>query len=123
MLESITTLLTAGGLSLEMSGQWFRPTTYDAKVGFGVKKCPAYGLTREGFTVLVMGYTGAKAMQFKVAYVQRLNEMEQALRSQPVVQPVLPQSYKEALLALVAAEEEKSIAASAGQRKEKPLPP
>ena len=28
---------------------------------------PAYVLTRDGFTLLAMGFTGARAMQFKVA--------------------------------------------------------
>lgn len=32
------------------------------------KPRPAYLLTRDGFTLLAMGFTGAKAVQFKVAY-------------------------------------------------------
>ncbi|TNC95033.1 MAG: putative phage-encoded protein-like [Stygiobacter sp.] len=78
---------------------WFRLASYEAKVGFGVKRVPAWDMTRDGFTLLVMGYTGAKAMQFKVAYIQRFSEMEQALKQQAVA---LPQTYKQALLALVA---------------------
>ena len=37
-------------------------------------------MTKDGFTLLVMGYTGAKAMQFKVAYIQAFNEMEAKLK-------------------------------------------
>ena len=53
-------------------------------------------MNRDGFTLLVMGYNGEKAMQFKKAYIAAFNEMERRLA---------PHNYKEALLALVAAEE------------------
>ena len=59
---------------------------------------PAYVVTRDGFTLLVMGYTGEKAMAFKKAYIAAFNEMERRLA---------PRNYKEALLALVAKEEER----------------
>lgn len=42
---------------------------------------PRYLLTRDGFNILVMGYTGPQAMQFKEAYIQRFNEMEQCIES------------------------------------------
>ena len=41
-----------------------------------------YLITKDGLTLLVMGYTGETAMRFKLAYIQRFNEMEQALKSQ-----------------------------------------
>jgi len=59
-----------------------------------------YVMTRDGFTLLVMGYTGEKAMQFKKAYIAAFNEMERKLA---------PKNYKEALLALVAAEEQREV--------------
>lgn len=40
-----------------------------------------YYITRDGFTLLVMGYTGEKAMRFKEAYIQQFNEMEKLLQS------------------------------------------
>lgn len=39
-----------------------------------------YILTRDGFTLLAMGFTGAKAMQFKVAYITAFNRMDQLIR-------------------------------------------
>lgn len=36
-------------------------------------------MTRDGFTLLAMGYTGEKAMQFKEAYIRQFNAMEKAL--------------------------------------------
>lgn len=36
-------------------------------------------MNRDGFTLLAMGFTGQKAIQFKLAYIQAFNEMEQRL--------------------------------------------
>lgn len=43
------------------------------------KSQPMYYITRDGFTLLVMGYTGEKAMRFKEAYIRQFNAMEKAL--------------------------------------------
>ena len=40
---------------------------------------PAYRLTRDGFTLLAMGFTGKKALAFKLAYIDAFNRMEAAL--------------------------------------------
>lgn len=37
-------------------------------------------LTRDGFTLLGMGFTGPEAMNFKIAYISAFNKMEEALR-------------------------------------------
>lgn len=73
------------------------------------QKRPMYLLTRDGFTMVAMGYTGAKAMQFKEKYIAAFNEMEKQIRAmQP--QRNLPQNYLEALKALVSAEESRQQA-------------
>lgn len=41
---------------------------------------PEYLITKDGLTLLVMGYTGEKAMAFKLAYIKRFNEMEAMIR-------------------------------------------
>lgn len=43
-------------------------------------KQPMYLMTRDGFTLLAMGYTGEKAMQFKEAYIKQFNAMEELLK-------------------------------------------
>lgn len=43
------------------------------------QKYPMYYMNRDGFTLLAMGYTGEKAMQFKLAYINQFNAMEKAL--------------------------------------------
>ena len=42
------------------------------------KKIPMYYMNRDGFTILVMGYTGEKAMTFKEAYIAQFNVMEKS---------------------------------------------
>lgn len=43
------------------------------------KSYPYYIMTKDGFTMLVMGFTGAKAIQFKEAYITAFNQMQRAL--------------------------------------------
>ena len=38
-----------------------------------------YLLTRDGFTLLAMGFTGKKALDWKLKYIEAFNEMEQTL--------------------------------------------
>lgn len=46
-------------------------------LGLGrTRKDPAYEITRDGFVLLAMGFTGKQALQFKIAYLERFNEME-----------------------------------------------
>lgn len=44
----------------------------------------AYRLTRDGFTFLAMGFTGAKAQAFKWMYIDAFNRMEEQLRGNNV---------------------------------------
>ncbi len=38
-----------------------------------------YYMNRDGFTLLAMGFTGKKAMQFKLKYIEAFNSMEKQL--------------------------------------------
>lgn len=66
--------------SPEFSGL-FNLTSYKAANG---KSNPMYLMTRDGFTLLAMGYTGEKAMKFKLAYIKQFNEMEKMLQGKLV---------------------------------------
>lgn len=48
---------------------------------------PVFDMTRAGFTLLAVGFTGQRAHRFKVAYIQRFDAMEAALaeRRSPAV--------------------------------------
>lgn len=48
------------------------------------QKYQAYNMTRDGFTMLAMSFTGDKAFRFKIAYIQKFNEMEAELSSKPL---------------------------------------
>nr|DAL12330.1 MAG TPA_asm: regulatory protein [Caudoviricetes sp.] len=41
-----------------------------------------YLMTRDGFTLLAMGFNGTKALQWKLKYIEAFNKMEQALKEQ-----------------------------------------
>lgn len=69
-------IYTESGLSNDFVKDNFISSTYSDSYG---RKQKNYLLTRDGFTVLAMGFTGKKAMQFKEAYIKRFNEMESKL--------------------------------------------
>ncbi|WP_303325740.1 Rha family transcriptional regulator [Turicimonas muris] len=50
------------------------------------KALKRYRMTRDGFTLLVMGWTGEKALQFKLAWLDAFNKMEEELRAKNTVQ-------------------------------------
>ena len=41
-----------------------------------------YLMTKDGFTLLAMGFTGAKAVEWKLKYIQAFNQMEMQLQGQ-----------------------------------------
>ena len=55
----------------------FIETSYKAGTGKSYKE---YLITRDGFSLLVMGFTGLKALQWKLKYIEAFNKMEQALK-------------------------------------------
>jgi len=62
----------------------FAEMVIDVEIGSGAtRKSPAYQLTRDGFTLLAFGFTGKKAMAFKLAYIDAFNRMEAELSGNP----------------------------------------
>jgi hypothetical protein len=45
----------------------------------GTRTETAYRLTKDGFTLLAMGFTGEEALRFKLAYIEAFNLMEATL--------------------------------------------
>ncbi|EAI4210941.1 Rha family transcriptional regulator [Campylobacter coli] len=43
---------------------------------------PAYQISRDGFSLLAMGFTGKKALRFKIAFINAFNEMERIIKNQ-----------------------------------------
>lgn len=52
-----------------------------------------YYMNRDGFTLLAMGFTGKKALQFKLKYIEAFNSMEKQIQTGYSI----PGSYAEAL--------------------------
>ena len=46
------------------------------------KRYPMYFMNRDGFSLLAMGFTGKKALEWKIRYIQAFNEMEKQLKEQ-----------------------------------------
>lgn len=84
--ESTDEGLSNFGQSSEFGRSNFRPSSYLNEQN---KEQPMYELTKNGFTFLVMGFTGPQSTQFKIAYINRFDEMEAVLMQefkQPAVQ-------------------------------------
>lgn len=74
VLRSIDQILSDdSGYSAEFNRCNFAPISYTDVRG---RKQRCYAMTRDGFTALVMGFTGKKAARFKEFYIKRFNEME-----------------------------------------------
>lgn len=88
VLRDIDDLLTSMDDSSDLSSRWFRAVDYQSSTGnSAMRTYAAYDMTRDGFTLLVMGYTGKEAMQFKLRYIEEFNRMEAKLKDQT---PALP---------------------------------
>jgi Rha family phage regulatory protein len=57
----------------------FQPRDYTDERG---KNWKTYEINRDGFTLLAMGFTGKKALAFKLQFIEAFNKMEQALLNQ-----------------------------------------
>lgn len=75
----------------------FQESLTDVRNGFMVKATRSVDMTRDGFTFLVMGFTGSVAGKFKEAYINEFNRMERELKARPASVPALPTSFAEAL--------------------------
>lgn len=64
------------GCSEEFRVGNFAESTY---VNSQNKEMPKYSMSKKGFTLLAMGYTGKEAMKFKEAYIEEFERMESKL--------------------------------------------
>lgn len=71
VLESIRNLTAE-----KSAAKFFNETTYDRRG----KEYPMYEMDRDGFSLLVMGFTGEKALKWKLDYINAFNVMENQLK-------------------------------------------
>ena len=75
VLVDIKNLLSDSGEFGELN---YLLTTYISSQN---KELPCYEMTRDGFTLLAMGYTGKDAQRWKIKYIEAFNAMERELLS------------------------------------------
>lgn len=83
VLDSIDTLVK--GVA-QKSANLFIETTYQHEQNKQWYR--EFLLNRDGFSLLVMGFTGAKALEWKLKYIEAFNKMEQALKEQKQLTPM-----------------------------------
>ena len=70
-------------ISKEIKASFFEPNfrlkAKQVKTGFGFRETKSYELTKDGFMLLVMGFTGKQAMAIKIAYIEAFNAMSEAI--------------------------------------------
>lgn len=76
VLEAIENMKTENSVLKNM----FIESTYKVEGNNKTYKC--YDLTRDGFSLLVMGFTGKKALEWKLKYIEAFNLMEAKLKEQ-----------------------------------------
>lgn len=74
VLQSIDNLLIAENSAVK---EMFKESTYKANNGQMYRK---FYMDRDGFSVLTMGFTGQKALEWKLQYIDAFNRMESIIR-------------------------------------------
>lgn len=85
VLESIDALIASEPSLSEGGVPIFRQTPYvEPTTGQTYRQ---YEMTRDGFAVLGMGFTGKRALRFKLDYIAAFNRMESMLKGQSLAGP------------------------------------
>ena len=82
VLENIHNILAAENSATK----FYQETTHQNRG----KDYKAYLMNRDGFSLLAMGFTGKKALQWKLKYIEAFNEMEETLKQGYLEAPVNP---------------------------------
>ena len=73
VLDAIRNIIS----SAENSAQFYHSTTYKDSSG---KSNEMFIMNRDGFSLLVMGFTGKEALKFKIEYINAFNKMDEQLK-------------------------------------------
>lgn len=92
VLDSIREILVAENSATK----FFQETRHE----YRGRTFPEYLMNRDGFSLLVMGFTGKKALEWKLKYIDAFNQMEEHLRCRP-----LPQMSMMEMIAEIAKQE------------------
>lgn len=75
VLDAVKNLVAENSAAKSM----FHPATFENRG----KQYPMYLMNRDGFSLLVMGFTGKAALEWKLKYIAAFNEMEKKLAQRP----------------------------------------
>ena len=75
----------------------------------GTKKSKYFIMNKDAFTLLAMGFTGKRVLEFKIAYINEFNKMEAELKSQQTKQLSAAESLLQSVQLLVAHERQLEI--------------
>lgn len=76
VLENIRNILAAENSATK----FYQEATHE----YRGQKFPEYIMNRDGFSLLVMGFTGKDALHWKMKYIAAFNEMEAKLNGKPI---------------------------------------
>lgn len=86
----------------EITGvKMFDESTYKNSRG---REYPMYYMNRDGFTLLVMGYTGKEALRFKLDFIKQYNRMEEYIRRNDTIINIGTQKEEEFKLTMLGVE-------------------
>lgn len=77
VLKSIRSILNGGVLKNNETPMFDESTYVNEQNG---QTYPMFIMNRDGFTLLAMGFTGNKAMEFKIDYIGAFNKMEEQIK-------------------------------------------
>ena len=106
-------------LATDLPAEWyelnFKLIQIDVDLGSGrTRQDPAREITRDGFTLLAMGFTGKRALEWKLKYIDAFNQMEATLTVQQLerLTPAQQRTLQEAVSARTAGltEQQKHLA-------------
>lgn len=93
VLEAIGNLIVENSTVKSM----FIESTYKAR-GRDFKQ---YTMNRDGYSLLVMGFTGTRALEFKIQFIKAFNLMEGMIADHKLAREVTKQGYKGASVAFM----------------------
>ncbi|MGL4523616.1 MAG: phage antirepressor KilAC domain-containing protein [Bacilli bacterium] len=98
VLDAISTKIDSAENPAQLETMFFESTYKDASG----KSNREVIMNRDGFSLLAMGFTGAKALEFQLKFIAEFNRMEEQIRS-----TVFPTTYIAALEAFLESEKQK----------------
>ncbi|WP_454980042.1 phage regulatory protein/antirepressor Ant [Capnocytophaga haemolytica] len=124
VLQTIDNLITENSILTENQqdnplSRMFVRSEYAVPLNNGtnaVRMQPMYIMNRDGFSLLVMGFTGARALQFKIDFIEAFNAYEQAARN-----PAARLSKIELAQMVIESEKEKQLLEQRNQLQEAEL--